>query len=59
MVDDPKYANLVLDPYDEVIQKYQSCIGSLASYKEDNQNTNVKFCYTGIFFFFFFFIFFF
>jgi len=48
MVDDPKYANLVLDPYDEVIQKYQSCIGSLVSHKEDNQNTNVKFCYTAM-----------
>jgi len=47
MVDNEQYANLVVDPYDEILQKYQDCIGSMAKYKEDNHNTNVKFCYTG------------
>jgi len=48
MVDNPKYANLVKDPYDEVCQKYKECIGNMATYKEDNKNTNVKFCYTAM-----------
>jgi len=48
MVDNEQYANLVVDPYDEILQKYQDCIGSMAKYKEDNHNTNVKFCYTAM-----------
>jgi len=48
MVDDPKYASLVVDPYDEMCKKYQDCIASMVTHKEDNQNTNVKFCYTAM-----------
>jgi len=48
MVDSEQYANLVVDPYDDIVEKYKNCIGSMVKYKEDNQNTNVKFCYTAM-----------
>ncbi|ORX56625.1 phosphoglucomutase [Piromyces finnis] len=48
MVDNIEYSNLVIDPYDEIIEKYKKCIGNLVKYKEDNSNTNVKFCYTAM-----------
>jgi len=48
MVDNKEYANLVVDPYDEIVNKYQECIAGLARHKEDNQNTKLKFCYTAM-----------
>jgi len=48
MVNNEKYADLVIDPYDEMVEKYQACIGGLVNYKEDNYNSPVKFCYTAM-----------